>query len=360
MEVERDHNLGRVVGEVASIRYHESETRQSIPSGNLSAYTSSPVANMAQARPNVSLRYATLDVFTKERFKGNPLAIVELPVEEGGLDQQAKQRIACEFNFSETVFLYPQSSEGLHRTIDIFTPTEELPFAGHPTIGSLVYLCMSTSSADENMEQLFTLQTRAGLINATVSGHTAAASIPHNVRLHKKPVPWRSVLNAQSLMGDGEAGLSTPCPLVSIVKGMTFVLVRLPSVEYLAALTVSQAHLDSVEWDQGWESFTAPYFYTVISEDEEAKHITMRVRMIEPTVGEDAATGSAASALSTYLALQKGTAGSTYSFSIEQGVEMGRRSEIGVRVRLNDSGEGVQDVVLIGSAVLISEGKLYL
>ncbi|KAL9627765.1 MAG: hypothetical protein Q9204_006346 [Flavoplaca sp. TL-2023a] len=315
---------------------------------------------MAQARPNVSLRYATLDVFTKERFKGNPLAIVELPFEEGGLDQQAKQRIACEFNFSETVFLYPQSSEALHRTIDIFTPTEELPFAGHPTIGSLVYLCMSTSSADENKEQLFTLQTRAGLINATISGSTAAASIPHNVRLHKKPVPWRSILNAQSSLGDVEAGLSTHCPLVSIVQGMTFVLVKLPSVENLAALTTSQAPLDSVEWDQGWESFTAPYFYTIISEDEEAKHITMRVRMIEPTVGEDAATGSAASALSTYLALQKGTAGSTYSFSIEQGVEMGRRSEIGVRVRLNDSGEGVQDVVLIGSAVLISEGKLYL
>ncbi|KAL8647326.1 MAG: hypothetical protein Q9226_006474 [Calogaya cf. arnoldii] len=312
---------------------------------------------MAQAHPNASVRYVTLDVFTRERFTGNPLAIVEMPY-GGELNQQNKQRIAREFNFSETVFLHPKSSEASqsHRTIDIFTTTEELPFAGHPTIGTLVYLCTGTDSASEQ----FTLQTKAGPINANASGHTAAASIPHNVRIHKRPVPWQSVMNAQPSLQELEDAYSTPFPLVSIVKGMTFVLVELPLVENLAALTVGGPRVDSIEWDQGWESFTAPYFYAIIAEDEEVRHMALRVRLIEPTCGEDPATGSAASALSAYLALQRGTAGSTYRFSIEQGVEMGRDSEIEVKVTLNDDGKGVQDIVLAGSAVLVSEGTLYL
>ena len=314
---------------------------------------------MLRAHPNASVRYVTLDVFTRERFKGNPLAIVEMPL-GGELTPETKQRIAREFNFSETVFLHPRSSELSRRTIDIFTTTQELPFAGHPTIGTLVYLCTGPDSAKENKTQSFTLQTKAGPIKANVSGDTAEASIPHNVRVHKIPVPWHSVLNAQPSLRSAEAGFSTPCPLVSIVKGMTFVLVELLHVEDLAALTVGGPRVDSVEWDTGWESFTAPYFYAIVSEDEEARHVAVRVRMIESTVGEDPTTGSAASALSTYLALQRGAAGSTYSFCIEQGVEMGRHSKIRVQVTLNDSGDGVQDVVLAGSAVLVSEGKLYL
>ncbi|KAI4099367.1 MAG: hypothetical protein LQ339_006042 [Xanthoria mediterranea] len=313
---------------------------------------------MVRAHPDASVRYVTLDVFTQERFKGNPLAIVEMPL-GGELSPETKQRIAREFNFSETVFLHPRSSELSRRTIDIFTTTQELPFAGHPTIGTLVYLCTGADSAKENETQSFTLQTKAGLIKANVSGDIAEASIPHNVRVHKIHVPWQSILNAQPSLRSAEAGFSTPCPLVSIVKGMTFVLVELPHVEDLAALTLGGPRVDSVEWDQGWESFTAPYFYAIVSEDEEARHVAVRVRMIESTVGEDPATGSAASALSTYLALQRGTARSTYSFSIEQGVEMERHSEIGVKVTLNDSGDGVQDVVLAGSAVLVSEGRLY-
>ncbi|KAL8862459.1 MAG: hypothetical protein Q9178_000956 [Gyalolechia marmorata] len=314
---------------------------------------------MAQSHSNVGVRYVTLDVFTRARFKGNPLAIVEMPL-EGGLDQQTKQHIAREFNFSETVFLHPQSSNASHRRCDIFTTTEELPFAGHPTIGTLVYLGTSSNSAGERKTQTFTLQTKAGLIDARISDDTAEASIPHNVRIHRTRVPWQSIRSAQPSLKSVEDGDSTSCPVVSIVKGMTFVLVKVPSVEDLAALTVGGPGVDSVEWDAGWESFTAPYFYVIVSEDEEARHIGVRVRLIEPTCGEDAATGSAASALSAYLALQRGTGSSAYSCSIEQGIEMGRHSEIQVKVTLDDSGEGVRNVVLAGSAILVSEGTLYL
>ncbi|KAL8778186.1 MAG: hypothetical protein Q9213_007522 [Squamulea squamosa] len=314
---------------------------------------------MAHSQADATIRYVILDVFTRVRFKGNPLAIVEMPP-EGGLDHQIKQRIAREFNLSETVFLHPRTSEASQRAIDIFTTTQELPFAGHPTIGTLVYLSWG---ADIVGQQSFTLQTKAGLINAELHVQTgvAEASIPHSVRIHRKPVPWQSILKVQpSLKSVGDDGSSSSCPLVSIVKGMTFVLVNVLSVEELAALIVGGPRLDSIEWDQGWESFTAPYFYAIVSENRETRNIGVRARMIEPDCGEDPATGSAASALSAYLALQRGTAGTTYNFSIEQGIEMGRHSEIGVKVTLNNRGDGVSDVVLSGSAVLVSEGKLYL
>ncbi|KAL8695379.1 MAG: hypothetical protein Q9218_000138 [Villophora microphyllina] len=315
---------------------------------------------MAQSQPR-SIGYVTLDVFTTERFKGNPLAIVRLSHDDE-LAQGVKQNIAREFNLSETVFLHPSSPETPSRTCEIFTLTEELPFAGHPTIGTLVHLA-TTDSLSTDVVQSITLQTKAGPIRATFNKETrvAEASIPHNVRIHQKPVPWQSVVDAHlSLQGIG-AGAEISCPLVSIVRGMTFVLVKLPHLEALASLTVSGSHIDPsvLQWDEGWESFTAPYFYVLTSENEGTGQIHIRSRMLEPSIGEDPATGSAASALSAYLALQRGTGGLTYSFNVEQGVEMGRKSEIGIKVRLNESGQTVKEVFLSGSAVSISQGTMF-
>lgn len=316
---------------------------------------------MAQSHPEKSIRYVTLDVFTRERFKGNPLAIVELP-DDFDLEQEAKQGIAREFNLSETVFLHPPSSQTSARKYDIFTSTEELPFAGHPTIGTLVYLGSGRDAAGGGMESI-TLHAKAGPIKATFNGDTrvAEASIPHNVRIHQTPVPWQSVLNSQPCLKRLKVPSEPSCPMVSIVKGMTFVLIDLPHVEVLASLTVGGPRLDpsAFRWDEGWESFTAPYFYVVISEDPGARYMRLRTRMIEPVCGEDPATGSAASALSSYLALQRGTAGAAYSFSVEQGVEMGRASDIGIVVTLDLSGDAVKEVILSGSAVPVSKGTIF-
>ncbi|KAL8689936.1 MAG: hypothetical protein Q9224_004524 [Gallowayella concinna] len=322
---------------------------------------------MAQRQSHTRFHYVTLDVFTKERFKGNPLAIVDLPGPDA-LDQATKQKIAREFNFSETVFLHGPGSglDGMSsHAFDIFTTTEELPFAGHPTIGTIFYLCSENNDHHGNDPiQSITLKTKAGAIKAAYNSQTSVseASIPHDVHIHQTPVPWQSVLNAQPSLSSIGDEFQTACPLVSIVKGMSFVIINLPQIEDLSALAVGGPGLEkrSITWDEGWESFTVPYFYVMVSEDEEAKHMRLRVRMIEPTGGEDPATGSAASGLSVYLALQRGAAGSTYSFCIEQGVEMGRHSDIEVKVTLDLSGHSVKDVVLSGSATVVSEGVLYL
>ncbi|KAL9005023.1 MAG: hypothetical protein Q9188_002172 [Gyalolechia gomerana] len=317
---------------------------------------------MAQSQAETTVRFVTLDVFTENRFRGNPLAIVEVPL-DSDLSQQTKQHIAREFNYSETVFLYPPPSGGTvsNRRYDIFTTTEELPFAGHPTIGTLVYLFLDDNQAEPPANSVM-LQAKAGPIIAHFNRETriAEASIPHNVRIHQTPVPLQSILDIQPSMQKLEASIQPSCPLVSIVRGMTFVLINLPQTEDLAELTVGGPGIDrnTLRWDDGWESFTAPYFYAIISEDEEKKHIRIRSRMIEPVCMEDPATGSAASTLCAYLALGRGLAGTAYSFTIEQGIEMGRHSDIGVQVELDSSGNSVKNVILSGSAVKISQGTL--
>lgn len=306
-----------------------------------------------------TVRFVTLDVFTNERFKGNPLAIVETP-HGTDLGQELKQRIAREFNLSETVFLHPPLTEGepLNRRCDIFTLEEELPFAGHPTIGTLVYLCHGGGTAVQSL----TLQTKAGPIHAHYdpSTGTAKANIPHNVRIHQSAVPFQSILEAQPTFKALQPRDSYP--LVSIVKGMTFILIDLPKVSDLAHLATSGPRIDpdAIQPDAGWESFTAPYYYAIVSEDEATRRLHVRSRMMEPSVGEDPATGSAASALAAFLALQRGAGGATYVFTVEQGVEMGRRSVIGVEVTLDAGGGAVESMVLAGEALLMSEGTLYL
>ena len=109
------------------------------------------------------LQYTTYDVFTQIPFKGNPLAIVKIP-EESALSKSEKQTIAREFNYSETVFLHDGEHESSSiRGVDIFTVTEELPFAGHPVIGTF---CSIAGDAHPNMRDDLKLATKAGIISA--------------------------------------------------------------------------------------------------------------------------------------------------------------------------------------------------
>ncbi|KAA6411437.1 MAG: hypothetical protein FRX48_04717 [Lasallia pustulata] len=310
-----------------------------------------------------SFRFATLDVFTTKKFAGNPLAVVEVPA-DSGLMQEQKQLIAREFNFSETVFLHEATEDPSERKIDIFTTEEELPFAGHPTIGTACYVLAAASTSATT--QAVTLLTKAGKIGATYDSGRAVAKIPHNVHVHEARVDWAELSKTQpahvydSLVQHRE-GCSQSFPVISIVKGMTFVLVDFPSVEgYLETLQVGGPGLMPADrlLDEDWKpSFVAPYFYVVL-EDKGSQSTKVRARMIVPLVGEDPATGSAACALGAHLALQAGGAGKLHRYNIEQGVEMGRSSQIGVEVKLDQTGKGVESVALSGTAVLVTEGIL--
>ena len=333
----------------------EQRLQQLASNTNSGEATPLPLTGTQKSIPSNCLSYSTLDVFTTTRFKGNQLAVVHVPSSlplpaSFLLLQETKQTIAREFNFSETVFLHDALTGTSDRRLDIFTLKEELPFAGHPIIGTICHVCQSEEPPLESV----TLLCKAGPIVGRYDPETklAEAEIPHNLRIHQAPVSGRSVLKAQPYLSRTSV-VTNELRVVSIVKGLSFVLIQVPSISpHLEKLEVSGhcVDCDSVRLDEGWTpSFIGTYFYAITSQSSD-KVVRLRTRMLEPSVGEDSATGSAASTLASFLALKDGTARMTFYYSIEQGVEMGRASEIQVKVTLDATGKAVEKVVLAGKA----------
>ena len=298
------------------------------------------------------LSFSTLDVFTATPFKGNQLAVVQVPASLSLL-QDAKQAIARESNFSETVFLHEATPGSSQHGLDIFTPEQELPFAGHPVIGTICKICQYVNPPLNSV----VLLTKAGPIRGVYDGENkrAEAKIPHNVRIHKASVPGNVVLECQPHLMKLSAS-AMEVLLVSIVKGLTFLLVNLPSLtSHLEKLDpgcqVRIRHL--INLDHGWApSFTGIYYYVIIS-DKNQDITRIRTRMFEPGIGEDPVTGSAACTLAAFLALKDGRAKRTYRYAIEQGVEMDRAGEVHIRVILDGSGKAVEKLYLGANYLLI-------
>jgi PhzF family phenazine biosynthesis protein len=296
--------------------------------------------------------YAVVDVFTNEKMAGNQLAIVHLADQD--LSQAQKQAIAREFNYSETTFVQKDpGGGGLSYKLDIFTTTEELPFAGHPVIGSAVHVLGELASKDETVKGVFI--TKAGRIDLEYDGSVSAAraAIPHNVHIHSTAYLKGDLERLQPSVGR----LPESSPVVSIVKGMTFVLVELDSLDSLQFVNTTSHHVNT-PLDDGWgDSFAATYFYYRLPSTNTSGPVRLRTRMIEGSL-EDAATGSAACTLASFLSLTEGDAGRTTQYLITQGVEMVRKSDIFVAVKLND-GKTIDTVHLSGSAVQTMEGKFF-
>ena len=315
-----------------------------------------------------SLEYTTLDVFTTTKYLGNPLAIVHLPA-GAQLTKSQKQTIAHEFNYSETIFLHlpPISTPSGPPTwpVEIFTPDQELPFAGHPTIGAATHilrsLALSFPSAvvDGHIRGAFECAAgRLDLVYAPASGE-ARAGVPHAVRVHaEEAVSVAQVLGWQGGLEEGEV---RGVRLVSAVRGMNFVMVEVEGLEALGKVRTVGARIEGPVLDQGWDvgpTFVMFYVRMRGEEDEEegqGEVVKLRTRMIEGLV-EDPATGSASLALAALISLAEGREGKT-KYEMVQAVEMGRRSEIGVEVAV-EGGE-VKTAVLIGKAVTVMQGRLF-
>ena len=291
-----------------------------------------------------TLCFITLDVFTSTQFLGNPLAIVHVPNDlKNVLSQTQKQTIAREFNLSETVFMH-EGSPDRPITIDIFTTDAELPFAGHPSIGSGRYLLSRYPAKDR-----VTLRTKAGDIPVVRSGNgKVRLQIPIDFKAHPRCVhPRVKVLQPQLNDSDYTNGLEGPEAVASIVKGMTFLLLQLTSENALARLLPPPERL-SMSGLGEWDGFVGLYFFYKREDG------VLRTRMFDGPL-EDPATGSAAATLASWLAKERGQG--VWTFHVVQGVEMGRRGEVEVMVGV-DAGSEVERVELGGSAVEIMEGTI--
>ncbi|KAK7049908.1 hypothetical protein VNI00_005338 [Paramarasmius palmivorus] len=300
------------------------------------------------------LNYALYDVFTSTRFLGNPLAIVSVPT-SANLTQEQKQLIAREFNLSETTFVHDSQDNGSSFRTDIFTPHEELPFAGHPTVGTGFHLLSTIQSARNDV----TLNIKAGstpVHRLSEPDRGVKLQIPVDFKIHpsfsqvdvKQFQPKLSP--SDYIHGDGAE------PIVSIVKGMNFFLVELASVDALSRMNTYGADIHVPTSHLGaWARVTGDtenMFVYAFVQTSEGK---VRARMFGWPGFEDPATGSAACTLGGYLASKKGAG--KWRFEVTQGVEMGRKSEIMVFAQIDEGGK-VEKIELAGEAVKVMEGIL--
>ena len=271
--------------------------------------------------------YLVYDVFTDRKFGGNQLAVIP---DATGLAEDDLQRIAREFNFSETTFVTPAADPAHTARVRIFTPTTEVPFAGHPTIGTAVAL----AEAGHGPEMVLEL----GVGPLAARAEAGRAEFITEVPLARLAAPDPGLV-ARAL-GIAPGQIKSPPVMASL--GLGFTLTELDSRETLAALQTDVAafRVGAAAYPQGQDF--AQYAWV---ETPDGIH----ARMFAPldNIPEDPATGSAAATLAALLAEARGA----YAGTLRQGEDMGRPSTIGV--------EAVPGRVTVsGQALRVMEGRL--
>jgi len=299
----------------------------------------------------MSRRYVTLDVFTSERFAGNPLAVV-LGAE--GLDDAAMQRIAKEFSLSETVFVLPPSEPRQRADIRIFTPARELPFAGHPTVGTAVLLALLDQDGQEGAVA-FGLKEQVGIVPCAVEVKDATSGTAR-FRLPRLPFVWGEGKETKDCawalgLDPTEIGFEQHVPSRHSA-GVAYDLVPVSSLDALAR---SKPHNEAFDKAFGDSDHPAAYVYARIPD---AEGLRFRARMYGPGmgIGEDPATGSAAAAFAGALMQCEPLGDGEHDIVIEQGVEMGRPSEIVLQMVIK--GGALVSAEIGGGAVMVSRGEI--
>jgi len=277
-------------------------------------------------------RYTILDVFTDVPLEGNPVAVFD---DGAGLPSELMQRTARELNLSETVFLLAPEGDGDAR-VRIFTPQVELPFAGHPVLGT-AFLVAARLGAE-----LVALETGAGLVHVGLTRENDRITYGEM----EQPMPsleafdkMDELLRALGVSGSG-------LPVEGYRNGPVHVYVELPDEEAVAALQPDMGALATLDGAFGVSCFAG-------AGDR------YKTRMFAPALGvpEDPATGSAAGPLAFHLA-RHGRIEYGREIEICQGAEIGRPSVL--RARVEGTSEHVERVVVGGSAVVVASGEFRL
>lgn len=296
-------------------------------------------------------RYFICDVFTRQRFGGNQLAV--LP-EAQGLDAAKMQAIAREFNFSESSFVFPPE-QGLTRRVRIFTPTAEVPFAGHPNIGTAFALAQDGVFGPLRERTEVTFEEAAGPVPIVIrkendGGLFCELEAPQVLSLGARVSPE---LAAAVLSLQVEDIVTSAHPPLLASVGLPFVVVQLRDRTALARAAVDHARLPDLE------ALGVPpdlYIYSLSKDDPAPTDFDIHGRMFAPRDGlpEDPATGSANCALAALRASLAPNAETAWHWRIAQGVDMGRPSELLARCarRL----DGRIRTWIGGNSVLVSEG----
>ena len=298
--------------------------------------------------------FHTLDVFTDTRFAGNPLAVF---TDAEGLGESDMQRIAREFNLSETVFVLPPENDAHTAKVRIFTPGRELPFAGHPTVGTAILLALAKMGDDTERgdDSIIVLEEGVGPVRVGVRINADEAPfaqfdvpvLPEEVG----EVTPNDRLAAALGLAPGDIGFEDHAA-TQFSSGVPFTFVPVTDLDVIGRAEPQLQH-----WREAFGDHDHPnaFVYCRQSVHQEA---SFHARMFAPTMGipEDPATGSAAAAFAGVVHKFDTPPEGLYKGIIEQGYEMGRPSKIFQEIEME--GGKLSKVRIGGHAVPMMKGTL--
>lgn len=307
------------------------------------------------ATPTRRIQFYKADVFADEAFCGNPVAVVP---DAQGLTDREFQQIAREMNLSETVFVVPPTDPAAIVKLRIFTPTQEIPFAGHPVIGTFFVLSLLNRFPLQDPVTRFIFECNIGLFPVELG--VFHGSVEQVIMSQSEPQFLGMVDNLQDLyeisrvLGLNKSNIvDTHLPIEIVSTGLPVVIVPVRTLTAVKSIKVELTGTMAVCDRLGVNGMMV--FTTIAVEDWAHIH----TRMFAAPIGiiEDPATGSASGALGAYL-VKNGVVdvGPTTEIIMEQGYEIDRPSRILVQVFSDD--DKIQEVKVGGQAVMVAEGKL--
>jgi trans-2,3-dihydro-3-hydroxyanthranilate isomerase len=305
-------------------------------------------------------RYVTADVFTDRMFGGNPLAVV---LDAEGLSTIDMQAIALEFNYSETTFVLPPDNPAHTAKVRIFTPRTEVPFAGHPNVGTAFVLARESPSAAvaaASAAGIFVFEEGAGLVPLKLlreHGATVGAELRAPEALSRRSLVSREVAAACLSLDAGDIALQAHAPQIVSV-GLPFLVVELGSRDALRRAKPNvAAHAELLPLDGADAVFA---YWRARDQPPASDEAVLHARTFSPLDGivEDPATGSACAATIALLATLESDERADRAWRIHQGVDMGRPSLLLGRTAAHDG--AVTATHIGGRCVAVLEGTLVL
>jgi trans-2,3-dihydro-3-hydroxyanthranilate isomerase len=303
---------------------------------------------------NNSKRFVIADVFTDQRFGGNQLAVF---TDGSGLDSVTMQNIAREMNYSETTFLFPPEHDGDYH-VRIFTPSRELPFAGHPLVGSAYVIVAERMTKWKEPMTSVKLETGVGPIQVEVQ--TEGEKLGRSTMTQPLPVvrgAYSDVARlAKALSLDASRIEQTGLPVETIFNGIAVLIVPVDGGSAMEQLRVDASALGQISNDVGASTVL------VFTRDTVLPTSTVHCRVFAPAagVGEDAATGSANGPLGFYLVRHNlVTVEATTKIVSEQGFEMKRPSLLYIDVDVESPTGNVSGVRVGGGVVIAGRGEIF-
>jgi trans-2,3-dihydro-3-hydroxyanthranilate isomerase len=300
--------------------------------------------------PNGRLQFVQIDVFASKRLQGNQLAVF---TDARGLTDTEMQNIAREVNFQETTFVLPRPAaiereQGVK--VRIFTPNEETPFGGHPTLGTAMVLRNRLASGARGAAEIskIVLDLKVGKIPVTFTHDLEGRLFGEMQQVDPVFGKNHDRATVANLLGVKATDISDTAPIQTVSTGLPFVIVLLNSLGALKTLQPRQAEIQAYF---AAESTSTDFFY--VTRDTRDAVVGLRARGID-SLGEDPATGSASGCTASWL-VRYGLQKSAETLHIEQGVEMQRPSHIYARAEKHD--DKITNVRVGGHAVEVAQGE---